>query len=133
MCEFDRLNGCGVFRMGSTLAVASPPERLHTAFLESKMQSNQDTERRNQPQLDDRSKDEQPCQEDSAEVVGNSLNVNKNDVRNPSRPGTDAVKDEQQPHEGSVEVVGNALDVNENDVRNQNRHWSVRPPGNGSV
>jgi hypothetical protein len=37
-------------------------------------------------------KDGQKCHEDSADVVGNSLNVNENDVRDQNRSGTEAVK-----------------------------------------
>lgn len=41
---------------------------------------------RNQPQQDNQSKGGQQCHEGSADVVGNSLNVNVNDVRNQNRP-----------------------------------------------
>jgi hypothetical protein len=85
------------------------------------MQNTKGTQSRNQPQQDNQSKGEQQCHEGSAQVVGKSLNVNENDVRDQSRPGTEAVKGGQQCHEESADVVGNSLNVNENDVRNQNR------------
>jgi hypothetical protein len=56
------------------------------------MQNTKSTQSRNQPQQDNQSKDEQQCHEGSAQVVGNSLNVNENDVRNQNRSGTEAVK-----------------------------------------
>jgi hypothetical protein len=81
-----------VHRIGSTLAVASLPEWLHTVFLEPTMQNTKGTQSRNQHQQDNQSKGEQQCHEGSADVVGNSLNVNENDVRNQNRSGTEAVK-----------------------------------------
>ena len=121
MCDFDRLSGSGVFRMRFTLAAASLPEWLHTVILEPTMQNTKSTQSRNQPQQDNQSKDEQQCHEGSAQVVGKSLNVNENDVRDQNRPGAEAVKDGQKCHEDSADVVGNSLHVNENDVRDQNR------------
>ena len=56
------------------------------------MQNTKSTQSRNQPQQDNQSKDEQQCHEGSAEVVGKSLNVNENDVRDQNRHGTEAVK-----------------------------------------
>ena len=85
------------------------------------MQNTKGTQSRNQPQQDNQSKGEQQRHEGYAQVVGKSLNVNENDVRDQSRPGTEAVKGGQQCHEESADVVGNSLNVNENDVRNQNR------------
>ena len=74
------------------MAAASLPEWLHTVFLEHTMQNTKDTQSRNQPQRDNQSKDELQCHEGSAQVVGKSLNVNENDVRNQNRSGTEAVK-----------------------------------------
>lgn len=121
MCDFDQRSGRGVFRMGFTLAVASLAEWLHTVFLELTMQNTKDTQSRNQPPQDNQSKDELQYHEGSAQVVGKSLNVNENDVRDQNRPGSEAVKDGQKCHEDSADVVGNSLHVNENDVRDQNR------------
>ena len=56
------------------------------------MQNAKSTQSRNQPQQDNRSKDGQQCREGSAKVVGKSLNVNENDVRDQNRPATEAVK-----------------------------------------
>ena len=92
MCDFDQHSGRGVFRMRFTLAAASLPEWLHTVFLEPTMQNTKGTQSRNQPQQDNQSKGEQQCHDGSADVVGNSLNVNENDVRNQNRSGTEAVK-----------------------------------------
>jgi hypothetical protein len=50
--------------------------------------------------------------------VGESLNVNENDVRNQPQQDNQS-KVGQECHEGSAKVVGNSLNVNENDVRNQ--------------
>ena len=60
------------------------------------MQNTKGTQSRNQPQQDNRSKDEQQCHEGSAQVVGKSLKVNENDVRDQNRPSTEAVKGRQQ-------------------------------------
>ena len=79
------------------------------------MQNTKDTQSRNQPQQDNQSKDELQCHGVSAQVVGKSLNVNENDVRDQNRPGAEAVKDGQKCHEDSADVVGNSLHVNEND------------------
>ena len=62
------------------------------------MQNTKGTQSRNQPQLDNQSNVGQQCHEGSAKVVGESLNVNENDVRNQNRPGTEAVKVGQQCH-----------------------------------
>ena len=121
MCDFDQRSGRGVFRMGFTLVAASLAEWLHTVFLELTMQNTKDTQSRNQPPQDNQSKDELQYHEGSAQVVGKSLNVNENDVRDQNRPGSEAVKDGQKCHEDSADVVGNSLHVNENDVRDQNR------------
>jgi hypothetical protein len=92
MCDFDQRSGRGVFRMGFTLAAASLAEWLHTVFLELTMQNTKDTQSRNQPQQDNQSEDELQYHEGSAQVVGKSLNVNENDVRDQNRSGTEAVK-----------------------------------------
>ena len=85
-----------MFRMGSTLAVASIPESLHTLFLEPTMQNTKSNQSRNQLQQDNQSNGEQECHDVSAQVVGNSLHVNENDVRDQSRPGTEPVKGGQR-------------------------------------
>jgi uncharacterized protein YheU (UPF0270 family) len=85
------------------------------------MQKTKATQDLDQPQQDIQPTVAQQCHEESAEVVGKSLDVNENDVRDQNRPGTAAVKGEQQPHGGSAKVVGKSLEVNENDVRDQNR------------
>jgi hypothetical protein len=85
------------------------------------MQKTKGTQSCNQPQQDNQSKCGEQCHENSADVVGKSLNVNENDVRNRSRPSIEAAKGGQQCHDGSADVVGKSLNVNENDVRNQNR------------
>jgi len=46
------------------------------------MQNAKSTQRCNQPQQDNQSKVGQQCHEGGAKVVGESLNVNENDVRN---------------------------------------------------
>jgi hypothetical protein len=92
MCDFDQRSGRGVFMMGFTLVAASLAEWLHTVFLELTMQNTKDTQSRNQPQQDNQSKDELQCHGVSAQVVGKSLNVNENDVRDQNRPATEAVK-----------------------------------------
>jgi hypothetical protein len=92
MCDFDQLGGRGVFRMDHILAVASVAERLHAEFWEVTMRKTEITER-SEPQQDKHSKVGQPCHEGSAKVVGKSLDVNENDVRdhpqqdNPSKDG----------------------------------------------
>ena len=92
MVDFDQLSGRGVFRMGFTLAAASLAEWLHTVFLELTMQNTKDTQSRNQPQQDNQSKVGQQSHDVSAQVVGKSLNVNENDVRDQNQPSTEAVK-----------------------------------------
>jgi hypothetical protein len=129
MYGFDQRSGRGVFRMGFTLAVASLSEWLHTVFLEPTMQNPKGTQSRKQPQQDNQLKVGPQCHEDSAQVVGKSLNVNDNDVRDQNRPGTEAVKGGQQSHEGSADVVGKSLQMNENDVRDQNRPGSEAVKG----
>ena len=81
------------------------------------MQNAKSTQSRNRPQQHNQSKGEQQCHEDSAKVVGKSLNVNENDVRQEDNQSMG----EQECHEHSAKVVGKSLNVNENDVRNQNR------------
>ena len=56
------------------------------------MRITKSTQSRNQPQQDNQSKGEQECHDVSAQVVGNSLHVNENDVRDQNRPGTEGVK-----------------------------------------
>ena len=56
------------------------------------MQKTEATQVRNQTQQDNQSKVGQQCHEDSAEVGGEALNVNENDVRNQNRTGAKAVK-----------------------------------------
>ena len=119
MVDFDQLSGCGVFRMRFTLAAASLPEWRQTVFLERTMQNTKGTQSRDQPQQDNQSKVGQQSYDVSAQVVGRSLNVNENDVRDQNQPSTEAVKDGQKCHEESADVVGNSLHVNENDVRDQ--------------
>ena len=85
------------------------------------MQNTKGTQNRKRPQQDHQSKGGQQRHDVSAQVVGNSLSVNENDVRDQNRPGTEAVKVGKQSHESSADVVGNSLHVNENDVRDQNR------------
>ena len=85
------------------------------------MQNTKSTQSHNQPQQDNQSKVGQQCHDASAQVVGKSLEVNENDVRDQNQPGTQAVKGGQRSHEGSAAVVGNSLHVNENDVRDKNR------------
>jgi hypothetical protein len=78
--------------MRFTLAAVSLPKWLHTVFLEPTVQNTKGTQSRNHPQQDNQSKDEQQCDESSAQVAGKSLNVNENDVRDQNRHGTEAVK-----------------------------------------
>ncbi len=56
------------------------------------MQNAKGTHSRNQSQQDNRSNVGEECHEGSAKVVGESLRVNKNDVRVQSRPCTESVK-----------------------------------------
>jgi len=56
------------------------------------MLNTKSTQSRNQSQQDNQSKGEPQCDEGSADVVGNSLHVNANDVRDQSQPGHEAVK-----------------------------------------
>jgi len=93
--------------MGFTLVAASLAEWLHTVFLELTMQNTKDTQSRNQPQQDNQSEDELQYHEGSAQVVGKSLNVNENDVRDQNRHGTEAVKGGQQSSEVGANGVGN--------------------------
>jgi hypothetical protein len=96
MYGFDQLSRRGLFRMGFTLAVASLAGRLHTVVLEPKMQKTKGTQSRNQSEQDNQSKVGQQRHEGSAEVGGEALNVNENDVRDQNRPGTEAVKGGKQ-------------------------------------
>jgi len=82
------------------------------------MQNTKGTQSRNQPQQENRSKVGKQCHEDSAKVVGESFNVNENDVRN--QPQQENQSKVGKPcHEGSAKVEGESFNVNENDVRNQ--------------
>ena len=71
---------------------ASLPEGRQTAFLERTMQNTKGTQSRDQPQQDNQSKVGQQSHDVSAQVVGKSLNVNENNVRDQNQPGTEAVK-----------------------------------------
>ncbi len=82
------------------------------------MQNTKDNLHRNQPQQGKRPNAAEQCHEGSAKVVGESFNVNENDVRDRDRPDTEAG---QAWHEGSAKVVGESFDVNENDVRDRDR------------
>jgi hypothetical protein len=91
---------------------------MQTVLLEPKMQNTKDNLQRNQPQQDNRPNAAEQCDETSANIVGESFDVNENDVRDQNRPDTEAG---QARHEESAKVVGESFDVNENDVRDQNR------------
>jgi hypothetical protein len=65
------------------------------------MQNTQGTQSRNRPQQDNQSKIGQQNHEDSAKVGGEALNVNKNDVRNQNRTGTEAVKGGERSDAGN--------------------------------
>ena len=56
------------------------------------MKNTKGTQSRKRPQQDNQSKVGQQCHDVSAQVVGKSLNVNENDVRDQNRPATEAVK-----------------------------------------
>jgi hypothetical protein len=84
------------------------------------MQNTKAAQSRNQPQQDNQLRVGQQCHEGSAKVVGESFNVNENDVRNQPQQDNQS-KVGQQCHEGSAKVVGESFNVNENDVRNQDR------------
>ena len=56
------------------------------------MQNTKSTQSRNRSEQVNQSKGGQRCHEGSAKVVGKSLNVNENDVRDQNGPGTEAVK-----------------------------------------
>jgi hypothetical protein len=84
-----------------------------------KMQKTKATQDRDQPRQDDQLALAQGSHEESAKVVGKSLEVNNDDVRNQPQQDNQP-KAGQQRHEDSAEVVGNSLNVNDNDVRNQN-------------
>ena len=56
------------------------------------MQNTKAAQSRNQPQQDNQLRVGPQCHEGSAKVVGESFNVNENDVRNQDRCGTEAVK-----------------------------------------
>jgi len=60
------------------------------------MQNTKGTQSRNQPKQENQSKVGQECHENSAEVEGEALHVNENDVRDQRRPGPEAVKGGQQ-------------------------------------
>jgi len=81
------------------------------------MQKSKGSKGRIPPQLDNQLKGEKQSKTCSAEVSGNSLNVNENDVRDQGRPATDDVNGGEKSHKSSAKVAGNSLKVNENDVR----------------
>jgi len=118
MCNFDQLNGRVVLSMGLTLA-----SRLFQSdcagYSRSQNAENQSYSRsRSAPARRSTS----TCTREprgSAKVVGKSLEVNNDDVRNQPQQDNQP-KAGQQRHEDSAEVVGNSLNVNDNDVRNQN-------------
>ena len=62
------------------------------------MQNTKGNQSRKHPQQDNQSKVGQQCHEGSAQVMGKSLNVNENDVRDQNRPGTEAVTGGQECH-----------------------------------
>ena len=64
-----------------TLAVKSFLERIQTVLLEPKMQNTKDNLNRDQPQQDNRPNAGEQCHESSANIVGESFDVNENDVR----------------------------------------------------
>jgi hypothetical protein len=82
------------------------------------MQNTKDDLHRNQPQQDNRSNAAEQCHESSANIVGESFDVNENDVRDQDRPEPEAG---QACHEESAKIVGESFDVNENDVRDEDR------------
>lgn len=79
---------------------------------------NNDNLHRNQAQRDNRPNAAEPLHENSAKIVGESFDVNENDVRDQDRPGSEA---EQACHEESAKIVGESFDVNENDVRDEDQ------------
>ena len=82
------------------------------------MQNKEENLHRNPAQQDNRADAAEPCHENSAKIVGESFDVNENDVRDQDRPDPEAG---QACHEESAKIVGESFDVNENDVRDQDR------------
>ena len=80
------------------------------------MQNAKDNLQSNQPQKDNRPDAGEQCHEGSAKIVGESFDVNENDVRDQDRPAPGAG---QPCHEESAKVAGESFAVNENDVRDQ--------------
>ena len=69
------------------------------------MQKTKATQDLDQPQQDIQPTVAQQCHEESAEVVGKSLDVNENDVRDQNRSGTEPVKGGQQCHANKKDEV----------------------------
>jgi len=82
------------------------------------MQNTKDQLHRDQPQQDSRPNAAEQCLDSSADIVGESFDVNENDVRDQDPPDTEAG---QACHEESAKVVGKSFEVNENDVRDEDR------------
>ncbi len=82
------------------------------------MQNNEGNLPRNPAQQDNRPDAAEPRHEHSAKIVGESFDVNENDVRDQDQPGPEAG---QARHEESAKITGESFDVNENDVRDQDR------------
>ncbi len=80
------------------------------------MQNTKDNSQSNQPRPDNRSNAAEQCHETSSKIVGESFDVNENDVRDQDGPATEAG---QARHEESAKIAGESFDVNENDVRGQ--------------
>ena len=75
------------------------------------MQKTKSTQSRNQPQQDNQSKVGQQCHEGSAEVGGEALHVNENDVRDQPQLDNQSTGG-QQCHDGSANVVKGGLKGN---------------------
>jgi hypothetical protein len=82
------------------------------------MQNTKDNLPRNQPRQGNRPNAAEECHEGSAKIVGESFNVNENDVRDRDQADTETG---QACHEESAKIVGESFDVNENDVRDQDQ------------
>jgi hypothetical protein len=74
--------------MHLTLAVESFLGVNAKVLLEPKMQNTKDNLQRNQPQQENRPNAAEQCHETSANIVGESFDVNENDVRDQNRPDT---------------------------------------------
>ena len=82
------------------------------------MQNSKDNLQGKHSKQDNRPNAAEQHHETSANIVGESFDVNENDVRDQDRPDAEAA---QACQEESAKVVGESFDVNENDVRDQNR------------